>query len=125
MFNVTGQLAFKILSIPMLYSAVVITGIVTTASLTLTESIQRIYDRRGSSFEYDITEMTFLSAYVFLITVPCVRLLEYGRVTRFINDWGNLQVTTVIWKGSKKYILYSGWNEEQVTVRKRLATIQL
>jgi hypothetical protein len=100
--NVTGQLAFKILSIPMLYSAVVITGIVTTASVTLTEKIQRLYDRKGSSFEYDIRDMAYSTAYVFLILVPCVRLREYGKVTRFINDWENLQVTTVIWKGSKK-----------------------
>jgi hypothetical protein len=70
-----------------------LTAIVVSAAVTLRDSFQRMYARNGSSFEYDITEMTFSTGYIFLSVIPCVRLLEYRKVMRFINDWGNLQVT--------------------------------
>ncbi|XP_021920311.1 gustatory and odorant receptor 24-like [Zootermopsis nevadensis] len=86
-----GQVAFEFISAPMLYSAVMVTGIVISSVVTLRDSFQRAYARNVSSFECDIAEMTFSTGYVFLIVMPCVRFLEYRKITRFINDWGNLQ----------------------------------
>jgi hypothetical protein len=78
----------------MLYSALVMAAIVISSVVSLRETLQRICDRNDTSFEYDIAQIAFAMTYVCLIVVPSLRLLEYGKATRFINDWGNLQVTT-------------------------------
>jgi hypothetical protein len=70
-----------------------VTGLVTIASITLKETLHRMYTRKDKSFEHGVIELAFSTAYIFLIALPCVRLFEHGNVIRFINSWGNLQVT--------------------------------
>jgi hypothetical protein len=83
------------MSAPMLHSIVVITVIITGALVTLRQSFQRMYTVNDNSFEYNITEMTFSTAYMFLIVLPCARMAEYQKVICFINNWGYLQVTNL------------------------------
>jgi hypothetical protein len=82
------------MSVPMIYSMIVMTLIITGASVMMRQSFQRMYTGNDNRFEYYVTEMAFSGAYMFLVVLPCSSMMEYRKVISFINNWGYLQVPT-------------------------------
>jgi hypothetical protein len=83
------------MSAPVLYSIIVITLIITAASVTLRRTFQRMYALNDNSFESCTTQMAFSVGYMYLIVLPCTSMVEYRKLICFIKQWGYLQVTNL------------------------------